>query len=88
MARFLLLHTDKTAFPEMNSEQIEGFKQAWANAEGVKFIRTYVGKKGRGFCEFETKDLKTLQKAVKSITGSEWPSDLVAEDVKILIETQ
>lgn len=86
MARFFLVHTDQTPFPELTQEQIEGFKNGWSAIPNVKLITTRVGKKDRrGFCEFEAPDIETLQKAVEKMTGSKWPSDLVASDVAKIV---
>jgi len=86
MARFFLLHTDQTPFPELTQEQLDGFMKGWAAIPDVNLIRTRVGKKDRrGFCEFEAPDVEALQKAVEKITGTRWPSDLVASDVVNLV---
>ena len=86
MARFFLIHTDQTLFPELTQEQLEGFKKGWSAIPDVKLIATRVGKKDRrGFCEFEAPDLEFLQKAVEKMTGSRWPPDLVASDVVNLV---
>jgi len=86
MARFFLIHTDKTPFPELTQEQINGFKNGWSAMPNVKLITTRVGiKDRRGFCEFEAPDIETLQKAVEKMIGTPWPLELIACDVMNLV---
>ena len=88
MPVYLLLHTDDTPFPELDAEQLSGFKKAWEDkaAEGVGFLETQVGEKGRGYCRFEAPSIEALQQAVQEITGNSWPEHPVAADVRRIVD--